>query len=73
MEVAATESDVSEFDTLSSTGYFNILTLDHMKEKTNSAILGHIGHFDNEFIIVHLPLRTPVFLTLHFTRYLGSL
>merc|ERR1712190_127819 len=30
------------------TGYFNIITLEHMKKMKNNAIVGNIGHFDNE-------------------------
>jgi len=33
---------------VSSTGNFNIITLDHMKKMKNNAIVGNIGHFDNE-------------------------
>merc|ERR1712226_1776809 len=32
----------------SSTGNFNIITLEHMKKMKNNAIVGNIGHFDNE-------------------------
>merc|ERR1711977_720088 len=32
----------------SATGNFNIITLDHMKKMKNNAIVGNIGHFDNE-------------------------
>merc|ERR1712050_88444 len=30
------------------TGNFNIITLEHMKKMKNNAIVGNIGHFDNE-------------------------
>merc|ERR1712100_569483 len=33
---------------VSSTGNFNIITLEHMKKMKNNAIVGNIGHFDNE-------------------------
>merc|ERR1712070_500181 len=33
---------------VSSTGNFNIITLEHMKNMKNNAIVGNIGHFDNE-------------------------
>merc|ERR1719450_53491 len=33
---------------ISSTGNFNIITVDHMKKMKNNAIVGNIGHFDNE-------------------------
>merc|ERR1712110_1042612 len=30
------------------TGNFNIITIEHMKKMKNNAIVGNIGHFDNE-------------------------
>jgi len=33
---------------VSSTGNFKIITLEHMKKMKNNAIIGNIGHFDNE-------------------------
>merc|ERR1712070_1292619 len=33
---------------VSSTGNFEIITLEHMKKMKNNAIVGNIGHFDNE-------------------------
>jgi len=30
------------------TGNFKIITLEHMKKMKNNAIVGNIGHFDNE-------------------------
>jgi len=48
-QVATMESVVSEIDIfVSSTGNFDIITLDHMKKMKNNAIVGNIGHFDNE-------------------------
>merc|ERR1712177_96002 len=32
----------------SATGNFNIIRLEHMKKMKNNAIVGNIGHFDNE-------------------------
>merc|ERR1711920_28952 len=32
----------------SATGNYDIITLDHMKKMKNNAIVGNIGHFDNE-------------------------
>merc|ERR1712183_811076 len=32
----------------SATGNFDIITLEHMKNMKNNAIVGNIGHFDNE-------------------------
>merc|ERR1712072_490068 len=40
---------VGEIDIFcSSTGNFNIITVDHMSKMKNNAIVGNIGHFDNE-------------------------
>merc|ERR1712232_334207 len=48
-QVAALESVVGEIDIFTSaTGNFNIITLVHMKKMKNNAIVGNIGHFDNE-------------------------
>jgi len=48
-QVAALESVVGEIDIFTTTtGNFNIITLDHMKRMKNNAIVGNIGHFDNE-------------------------
>merc|ERR1712110_1391176 len=48
-QVVALESVVGEIDIFTSaTGNFNILTLEHMKKMKNNAIVGNIGHFDNE-------------------------
>jgi len=33
---------------VSATGNFNIITIEHMKKMKNNAIVGNIGHFDNE-------------------------
>merc|ERR1711990_778643 len=48
-QVTTIEKVVGEIDIfVSTTGNFNIITLDHMKEMKNNAIVGNIGHFDNE-------------------------
>jgi adenosylhomocysteinase len=48
-QVVAMESCVGEVDIFTSaTGNFNIITLEHMKKMKNNAIVGNIGHFDNE-------------------------
>merc|ERR1712230_216922 len=48
-QVATMESIVGEVDIfVSCTGNFNIITLEHMKKMKNNAIVGNIGHFDNE-------------------------
>src|SRR5204862_6431866 len=33
---------------ITTTGNFNIITADHMKRMKHNAIVGNIGHFDNE-------------------------
>merc|ERR1719378_400671 len=48
-EVAKLESVVGEIDIfVTTTGNFNIITVEHMKKMKNNAIVGNIGHFDNE-------------------------
>merc|ERR1712010_427380 len=48
-QVATMESVVGEVDIfVSSTGNYKIITLEHMKCMKNNAIVGNIGHFDNE-------------------------
>merc|ERR1711982_50813 len=48
-EVNTLESVVGEMDIfVTTTGNFNIITVDHMKRMKNNAIVGNIGHFDNE-------------------------
>merc|ERR1711964_93979 len=48
-QVVTMEDVVSEIDIFTSaTGNFNIITLEHMKKMKNNAIVGNIGHFDNE-------------------------
>merc|ERR1711918_310966 len=43
------EECVGEIDIfVSATGNFNIITVDHMAKMKNNAIVGNIGHFDNE-------------------------
>merc|ERR1719155_460870 len=43
------ESVVGEIDIfVSATGNYEIITLAHMKKMKNNAIVGNIGHFDNE-------------------------
>merc|ERR1712167_84339 len=47
--VVTVEEVVGEIDIFTSaTGNFNIITLEHMKKMKNNAIVGNIGHFDNE-------------------------
>merc|ERR1712170_297209 len=48
-QVVTMEEVVGEIDIfVSATGNFNIITVDHMKKMKNNAIVGNIGHFDNE-------------------------
>merc|ERR1711994_878770 len=48
-DVVTMEQVVGEIDIFTScTGNFNIITLEHMKNMKNNAIVGNIGHFDNE-------------------------
>merc|ERR1712048_194037 len=51
-QVATLEEVVGEIDIfVSTTGNFNIIRLEHMKKMKNNAIVGNIGHFDNEIDI----------------------
>jgi len=48
-QVATLESVVGEIDIfVTTTGNFDIIRLEHMKNMKNNAIVGNIGHFDNE-------------------------
>merc|ERR1712048_552902 len=48
-QVATLENMVGEADIfITTTGNFKIVTLEHMKKMKNNAIVGNIGHFDNE-------------------------
>merc|ERR1712057_104082 len=48
-EVNTLDNMVGEADIfITTTGNFKIITLDHMKKMKNNAIVGNIGHFDNE-------------------------
>merc|ERR1712032_145187 len=48
-QVVTLESVVGEIDIFTTTtGNFNILTLERMKKMKNNAIVGNIGHFENE-------------------------
>merc|ERR1739848_588952 len=54
-QVVTLESVVGEMDIfVTTTGNFNIITLDHMKKMKNNAIVGNIGHFDNEIQMAEL-------------------
>jgi len=48
-QVVTMEDVVGEIDIFTSaTGNYDIITLEHMKKMKNNAIVGNIGHFDNE-------------------------
>merc|ERR1711937_121225 len=48
-QVTTLEKVVGEVDIfVSTTGNFNIITVEHMKKMKNNAIVRNIGHFDNE-------------------------
>merc|ERR1712083_981738 len=48
-QVVTMESVIGEIDIFTTTtGNFKIITLEHMKKMKNNAIVGYIGHFDNE-------------------------
>merc|ERR1712178_659121 len=54
-QVVTIESVLSEGDIfVTTTGNFKIITLDHMKKMKNNAIVGNIGHFDNEIEMAEL-------------------
>jgi len=48
-QVVTLESVINEIDIfVTTTGNFDIIRLEHMKKMKNNAIVGNIGHFDNE-------------------------
>jgi len=48
-QVVTMEEVIGEIDIFTTTtGNFKIITLEHMKKMKNNAIVGNIGHFDNE-------------------------
>jgi len=48
-QVVTLDEVVGEIDIFTTTtGNFNIITIEHMKKMKNNAIVGNIGHFDNE-------------------------
>jgi len=48
-QVVTIEDVVGEVDIFTScTGNYDIITIEHMKKMKNNAIVGNIGHFDNE-------------------------
>merc|ERR1712176_1161837 len=55
------EKVVGEIDIfVSTTGNFNIITVEHMKKMRNNANAGNIGHFDNEIDMAGLEGRAGV-------------
>merc|ERR1711971_1257496 len=54
-QVVTLDSVVGEIDIFTSaTGNFDIITVEHMKKMKNNAIVGNIGHFDNEIDMIGL-------------------
>jgi len=54
-QVVKMESVIGEVDIFTTTtGNFKIITLEHMKKMKNNAIVGNIGHFDNEIEMENL-------------------
>merc|ERR1711948_205286 len=54
-QVVAMEQVVGEIDIFTTTtGNFKIITLEQMKKMKNNAIVGNIGHFDNEIEMAEL-------------------
>jgi len=54
-QVVTIEEVIGEVDIFTSaTGNFKIITLEHMKKMKNNAIIGNIGHFDNEIAMEDL-------------------
>merc|ERR1711971_681433 len=54
-QVVTIESVLNEVDIfVTTTGNFQIITLEHMKKMKNNAIVGNIGHFDNEIQMAEL-------------------
>ncbi|MBB6428722.1 adenosylhomocysteinase [Algisphaera agarilytica] len=50
LEDALTEADIF----ITTTGNYNIITVDHMQKMKDKAIVGNIGHFDNEIEMAEL-------------------
>merc|ERR1712023_349675 len=54
-QVVTMEDVVSEIDIfITTTGNYNIIRLEHMQKMKNNAIVGNIGHFDNEIQMAEL-------------------
>merc|ERR1711939_15890 len=62
-QVATLDSVIGEVDNfITSTGNFKIITLEHMKKMKNNAIVGNIGHFDNEIAMEDLKPQVDRFV-----------
>ena len=60
-QVAPVEDVVSTADIfITATGCFDVLTADHMAQMKHQAIVGNIGHFDNEIDMAGLARRSDV-------------
>merc|ERR1712193_452866 len=60
-QVAPLEAVVGEIDIfVSCTGNYNIIRLEHMEKMKNNAIVGNIGHFDNEIDMAGLEGREGI-------------
>jgi adenosylhomocysteinase len=58
-EVKTLEDVIEDADLfITTTGNFHVITLDHMKRMKDKAIVGNIGHFDNEIDIAGLKKAT---------------
>merc|ERR1712100_693361 len=58
-QVATLDDMVSDIDVvITTTGNKDIITLEHMKKMKNNAIVGNIGHFDNEIQMEQLEKAT---------------
>merc|ERR1711966_176066 len=58
-QVVTMEDLISEADVfITTTGNKDIITLEHMKKMKNNAIVGNIGHFDNEIQMEQLEKAT---------------
>ncbi len=60
-EVVTLEDEIASADLfITATGNFNIITADHMAKMKDKAIVGNIGHFDNEIDMAGLKKITGV-------------
>ncbi|WP_033339688.1 adenosylhomocysteinase [Catenuloplanes japonicus] len=60
-QVATIEDVVATADIfITATGCFNVITADHMAQMKHNAIVGNIGHFDNEIDMAGLYKRSGV-------------